>query len=270
MNSATAERIELNGAPVSVGDLAFLVQTNYGHFTSMPVRGCRVRGLDLHLDRLIGATQELFGCELDRGKLRAWLRQAVGADVRPLSVRVNVFSRALDRAHMNDPAAPDVLVSVRAAPPSAVRPVRLKTFRYQRDAATIKHVGTFPLFHYRRLAQQAGFDDALFVAANSTICEASVWNIGFHDASGIVWPEGPQLDGISMQLLQAGLVRRGVSGTKRPVQLEEVTSFRAAFLTNTTTAVCPVVGIDAVEIPVDGALTALLEDCHESNPWQDI
>jgi branched-subunit amino acid aminotransferase/4-amino-4-deoxychorismate lyase len=269
MNSA-AERIELNGAPASVGDLAFLVQTNYGHFTSMPVRECRVRGLDLHLDRLVDATHELFGHKLDRDTLRAWLHQAIGADTRPLSVRVNVFSRALDRARMNNPAAPDVLVSVRAARTSAVMPVRLKPFRYQRDTATIKHVGTFPLFHYRRLAQQAGFDDALFVDGDGAICEASLWNIGLHDGSGIVWPEGPQLDGIGMQLLQAGLVRRGVSSSRRPVKIAEVTDFRAAFLTNTTTAVCPVARIDAVEIPVDETLIRLLVDCHESNPWDAV
>ncbi len=270
MSSAAAERIELNGAPVSVGDLACLVQTNYGHFTSMPVRERRVRGLDLHLDRLVDATHELFGYRLDRDRLRAWLRQAIGADIRPLSVRVNVFSRALDRARLNNPAAPDVLVSVRVAPTSAVTPVRLKSFRYQRDAAALKHVGTFPLFHYRRLAQEAGFDDALFVDGDGAICEASVWNIGLHDGSGVVWPDGPQLDGIGMQLLQAGLMRRGVSSIGRAVKIDEVAHFRAAFLTNTTTAVCPIARIDAVEIPVDETVIKLLVDCHESNPWDEV
>ena len=65
-------RIELNGAPARVEDLRHLVQTNYGHFTSMQVHDGCVRGLGLHLDRLVQATRELFDCELDRERLRGF------------------------------------------------------------------------------------------------------------------------------------------------------------------------------------------------------
>ena len=263
-------RIELNGAPAHADDLRALVQTNYGHFTAMPVRERRVRGLDLHLQRLAQATRELFGSELDRDHVRACLRHAIGADTRPLSMRVNVFARALDRLHMNRPAAPDVLVIATAASVPAVAPLRLKSFVYRRELPAIKHVGTFALFHYRRLAQQAGFDDALFVDDDGRISEGSVWNIGFFDGSGVIWPQAPQLRGIGMQLLQAGLARNAVPSATQSVRLQDAGRFRAAFFSNATTPVCAIASIDEIEFALDGEAMALLVACHETNPWETV
>jgi branched-subunit amino acid aminotransferase/4-amino-4-deoxychorismate lyase len=263
-------RIELNGAPAQAEALRALVQTNYGHFTSMQVRERCVRGLSLHLDRLASATLELFGCQLDRELVRAYLRQAIGADPRPLSVRVNVFSRTLDRARLQAPANVDVLVIVGAAPPASAAGLRLKSFRYQRELPAIKHVGTFPLFHYRRLAQQTGCDDALFVADDGRISEGSVWNIVFFDGNGAIWPQAPQLRGISLQLLQAGLARRGVPGRAQPIRIADLARFRAAFFTNSSVPVQPIARIDDIEFAPDAALLGTLLEAYESNPVEPV
>jgi branched-subunit amino acid aminotransferase/4-amino-4-deoxychorismate lyase len=270
MMSPPAYRIELNGAPAQVNALHLLVQTNYGHFTSMQVREGCVRGLGLHLDRLACATRELFGSELNRDLVRAYLHQAIGADLRPLSLRVNVFSRALDRARMNVPANVDVLVSVGAAAPAVAAPLRLKTFGYQRELSAIKHVGTFPLFHYRRLAQQAGCDDALFVAADGRVSEGSVWNIVFFDDNGAIWPEAPQLHGISLQLLRAGLARRGAPGKAQPIRIADLPRLRGAFFTNSSVPVQPIARIDDIEFAADAALIGKLADAYESNPLEPV
>jgi branched-subunit amino acid aminotransferase/4-amino-4-deoxychorismate lyase len=268
--NTTAYRIELNGVPARADDLRALVQTNYGHFTAMQVRERRVRGLDLHLQRLAQATRELFGSELDLDHVRACLRHAIGADMRPLSLRVNVFSRALDRRCMNRPAAPDVVVIAAAASVPVVAPLRLKSFVYQRELPAIKHVGTFALFHYRRLAQQAGFDDALFVDDDSRISEGSVWNVGFFDGNGVIWPYAPQLHGISMQLLQAGLMRRGVPSVQQPVRLADLARFRAAFFTNSSSPVQPIARIDDIEFSLDDVLMDKLVEAYESNPLEPV
>lgn len=262
------ERIEINGAPATVEDLRHLVRTNYGHFSAMQVVDGCVRGLDLHLDRIEHATRELFGAAIDRKRVRACLRHAVTGISAPLSLRVNIFSRTLNRERMAEPAVPDILVmtGLPSRPPSS--PLRLKSFRYARDLPQIKHVGTFPLFHYRRLAQQAGFDDAVFVDTTGFVSEGSVWNIGFFDGTGIVWPDAPQLNGISMQLLQAGLARRGVRSEVRRIGMAEVAEFRAAFFTNSSTAVQAIAGIDEIQFATDRALTALLTECYESNPFE--
>lgn len=265
-----AYRIELNGAPAQADDLRALVQTNYGHFTSMQVREGCVRGLDLHLDRLVDATRELFGSKLDRERLRACLRHAIGSEVRQLSLRVNVFSRALDRARMHAPAAPDILVMVGAATKQTIAPLRLKSFRYQRELSAIKHVGTFPLFHYRRLAQQADFDDALFFDEDGRISEGSVWNIGFFDGDRVIWPDAPQLHGISMQLLQAGLARCDVPSAQQPVRLADLARFRAAFFTNSAVPMQPIARIDEIEFAIDEALIKTLVETYESNPLEAV
>jgi branched-subunit amino acid aminotransferase/4-amino-4-deoxychorismate lyase len=270
MMNVPTYRIELNGAPAQVDTLRALVQTSYGHFTSMQVREGCVRGLGLHLDRLVQATRELFGSELDRELVRAWLGQAIANDPRPLSLRVTVFSRALDRARMNAPANVDVLVSVGAGAPAAAAPLRLKTFRYQRELPAIKHVGTFPLFHYRRLAQQAGRDDALFVADDGRISEGSVWNIVFFDNHGAIWPDAPQLRGVSLQLLQAGLARRGAAGRVQAIRIDDLPGIRGAFFTNSSVPVQPIARIDDIELAVDDTLTVALHQAYDSSPLEPV
>jgi branched-subunit amino acid aminotransferase/4-amino-4-deoxychorismate lyase len=268
--SSLANRIELNGAAASAADLAVLVQTNYGHFTAMQVRDGAVRGLDLHLHRLDEASQALFGTRLDADRVRAYLRHAIANDTQPMSIRVNVFSRTLNRQDLRASVAVDVLVITGPATSSSSAPLRLKSFCYTRDLATIKHVGTFPLFHFRRLAQQAGFDDAVFVDQNGRFSEGSIWNIGFADAHGICWPEAPQLVGVSMQLLQQGLIHNGVPSTTRAIYSKDLPSLRAAFFSNASVPVRPVASIDEVQLRVDEALISQLQQAYESNPWQVV
>ena len=263
--------LTLNGVTAAADDLRLLVANNYGHFTALRVVDGAVRGLDLHLQRLAAATRELFASELDVGLVRRWLRDAVTGRDGELSVRINVFSRRFDRAHPAAPAAPDVLIAVvDAPPPQTVAPLRLKSFRYGRELPHVKHVGTFPLFHFRALAQRAGFDDALFVAGDGTVAEASIWNIGFHDGERIVWPQAPQLEGISMQLLRAGCARLGIPQVTRRVRLDDLPTFRAAFLTNAAATVQPVCRIDALELARDAAMEQQLRRAFESNAPQAI
>lgn len=261
-------RIELNGEPARVEDLRFLIQTNYGHFSAMRVLEGGVRGLDLHLARIERATRELFGAAIDRERVRACLRHAIAGSGDALALRVNIFSRSLDRDRLLQPCEPDVLVIAAPASPPPAAPLRLKSFRYSRELAHVKHVGTFPLFHYRRLAQQAGFDDAVFVDDAGCISEGSIWNIGFFDGDGIVWPDAPQLAGVAMQLLQAGLVRAGIASAVNRIALRETDRFRSAFFTNSSNPVRLIAGIDAVGFAVDPSLAARLRDAYDSNPLQ--
>jgi len=264
------ERCELNGEPATAADLRALAMTNYGHFTTMQSEPGGVRGLDLHLARLDDSTRELFGHPLDRGVVRGYLRSALGGFAGAASIRVNVFSRQLHRDRMAEPAAPDVVVAVGAPRHIEATPVRLKPFRYERVLPHVKHAGTFGLFHHRRLARLDGFDDALFVDASGAVSEASIWNIGFFDGRGVVWPDAPALRGISMQLLQAGLRQRGVPSDSHRVAHADIGAFRSAFLTNCSCAVRPVAEIDGVRFSVDADLNAMLEACYASNAPQAI
>ena len=268
--AATPVRCELNGRPATADDLRALALTNYGHFTALQANEGGVRGLDLHLARLDAGTRELFGTSLDTELVRARLRTALAGWKGDAAVRITVFSRAFDREHPSRTFAPDVLVTVSPARRPDTTPVRLKTFHHERALPAIKHVGTFALFHHRRLAQQAGFDDALFVDASGAISEASIWNIGFFDGTGIVWPIAPQLHGVSMQLIDNGLRARGIASTSRRVTRGDLATFRSAFLTNCGCPVRAVASIDDVALAVDADLERTLAACHAANPLQAI
>lgn len=270
MSSDAIGRIEINGEPARVDDLRLLVATNYGHFTSMQVEHAAVRGLKLHLDRLEQGTRELFGSALDRERVRGYLRHAIGDDTQPLSLRVNIFSRAFDREKPFASVRADVLVTVSKSAPASAEPLRVKSLRFERTLPDVKHVGTFPLFHYRRLAQVAGFDDALFIDHGGHVSEGSIWNVGFFDGEGVVWPNAPQLHGISTQLLQRGLANAGVRSTSRSVTLDDLHRFRAAFFTNSSQPVRPIACVDGNEFEQDADFFTRLSSCYDSNALETI
>ena len=263
-------RLTINGKPAQADDLRVPVATNYGHFTSMRVEGGCVRGLDLHLQRLDTSTRFLFGHPLDGETLRGWLRDAIADNESTLSVRINVFSRAYNRERPADAAKPDVLIAVNDAPASSTQPLRVKSFTYERDAPLVKHVGTFPLFLHRRLAHQAGFDDALFVDRDANVSEGSIWNVAFFDGTRIVWPNARQLEGVSKQLLKRGFAQRGVESVDANVPLSRIGDFQAAFFTNSAQPVRFIASIDDVAFAADDRLATLLAACYDSNPPQRI
>ena len=135
-----------NGQLADAGALSAAL-VNYGHFTSLQVRGSAVQGLALHLERLQQGTRELFDSELDCAQVAAWLRQALHQlDAADASVRITVFSHRFDFRQPLRAVPVDVLIAI-AAPatiPALARSVL--PMPYQRELAHIKHVGTFPLF----------------------------------------------------------------------------------------------------------------------------
>ena len=256
-------RIEVNGAPAARDDLRRVATINYGHFTAMQVRDGGVRGLGHHLARLDEGTRALFGRPLEPGRARDALRRAL-AGVRDASVRVHVFSRALDRERLDRPVEPDLLVVV--APPAreAGTPLSVRCVRYARELPWIKHVATFGLFHQRRLAQQAGFDDALFETAEGAIAEGTTWNVGFADAGGIVWPEAPMLAGVVQRVVADGLAAAGIAQRSARVGRDTLARCRTAFALSSAFVVRPIAAIDGQRLDDATGLVARLRALHDA------
>jgi len=255
-----------NGRPATVDDLAGAL-TNYGHFTSLQVRGGAVQGLDLHLQRLQEGTAELFGTALDPLQVRAWMHGALRVeDVVDASLRVTVFSRQFDFRRPLQPVAVDVLVAV--APPVDLPAIsrRLRTVRYQRELPHVKHVGTFALFQHRREALQAGVDDALFVGDDGHISEGTTWNIAFASGGTLVWPQARALRGTHERLLQAGW---GGDQQVRPVALADLAGFDAAIACNAA-GIWPIARVDDVALGNSEALCANARRVLAGTPWQPL
>ncbi|MGW2559902.1 aminotransferase class IV family protein [Streptomyces sp. NPDC001514] len=250
----TSAYIEIDGRPAAEVDPAELavLQSGYGHFTAMQVRDGRVRGLALHLERLDGATRELFGRTLDGERVRSLVRHALAATGRrDASVRVYVYETA-------------VVVTVRDPQTMAETPRSLMSVPYQRPVAHIKHLGGFAQAYYGAAAVRAGFDDALLTGPGGVISEGAITNVAFWDGASVVWPDAPALRGITMALLEPRL-----PSVRREVRLADLPSYEAAFLMNSR-GFAPLRRIDSTEFPVEESLMKRVREAFEGVPWDEI
>ena len=247
----------LDGALLRAVDPVLLRATSFGHFTSLQVRDGRVDGLDLHFDRLDRSTREVFGEPLPAGRVRADLRAAIDeAGVGDLSLRVNVF--ATTRLHL--------LVRVGPPVPPATEAVRLRTYEHERSVPHLKHTGTFDLTYYARKAKREGYDDAVFHTASGEISEASIWNICFARGTELVFPSAPVLPGIRQQVLQRGLP----TYTTAPVPLTDLTTYDAAYLTNSIDPALPVASIDDTTYQPHPESAKVIAQAYASQPPQPV
>jgi branched-subunit amino acid aminotransferase/4-amino-4-deoxychorismate lyase len=260
MNMAT-----LNGRPVTPDALLTLALTNYGHFTSMRVDDQRVRGLGLHMERLVRDCRAVMGAELDPEKVRAYVRQAAGDLTGSFVVRVTVFDPAVEMGHPDKANNPSILVTVRPAGDLPMPPLRVKSVRYERDVPAVKHAGLFGALHARRSALLDGYDDALFIGPDDRVSEGGTWNVGFIGADGIVWPKADVLPGVTMALLQ----QTGQHHTS-PVTLPEAQGMHAAFATNTSIGVRALSTIDDVPMATEHPALTKLRDAYLAIPGERL
>ncbi|TDC70696.1 aminotransferase [Streptomyces hainanensis] len=254
---------ELNGRPVLPDMLLTLALTNYGHFTSMRVDGQRVRGLSLHMERLVRDCGALFGASLDPELVRRYVRQAAAGLGDSFVVRVTVFDPAIDMGHPAEAENPNILVTVRPAASLPLPPLRVKSVHYERDVPAVKHTGLFGLLHSRRAAQLEGFDDALFISPDNQVSEGGTWNVGFINDNGVVWPKADVLPGVTSALLQ-----QRTDHATLPVTLADAQGMRAAFATNTTIGVRAIACIDEAPLATEHPLLTQLRDTYQAIPGE--
>ncbi|WP_160050907.1 aminotransferase class IV family protein [Nocardiopsis sp. FR4] len=249
--------MELNGRPVGTGELAGLALYGYGHFTTMLVTDLRVRGLDLHMERLSHDCRTLFGTGLDTSRVRELARRSARAHPSPSVVRVTVFDPHMDLGRPAARQTPQILVTTRPAPSTAPAPVRLGTRLFARDTPRVKGTGLFGALYQRRAAQLDGYDDALFMGVDGRVSEGPTWNIGFVDGGGLVWPQAPCLPGVTARLVERAAREIGVPVSTRPIAAAASTRVAGAFTANAATGVRQVSAIDGVHLPQSGLVRRL-------------
>lgn len=252
--------IRVDGLEILDNPISQLAVVNYGHFTAMQIRGGRVRGLSLHLDRLQSAHAELFGTVIDPAIILARVRE--GASEAPNSyLRVTLFE--------SEPGKVQVMTALHPPVAPARASISLLPVVYQRPAAHIKHVGGFGQLYFARMATRQGFDDALLTTADGEISETATANIAFIEADGtLVWPSAPSLYGITWQILDTALAGAGIKARSQPVMLNDISGFSGALLTNSV----GVVGVSKIGSVAfdDEAPVQAIADVYESTPWDII
>ena len=135
----------------------------------------RVRGLALHLERLMRDCRQVFDADLDPDRIRHLVRHALADVSASVVVRVTGFDPALELGHPGADAEPQVLVTTRPAAHTPPPALRLQTAVYCRDMPEVKHVGLFGSLHRRRIAQRNGFGERrrCFSNADATVSEAA-------------------------------------------------------------------------------------------------
>jgi branched-subunit amino acid aminotransferase/4-amino-4-deoxychorismate lyase len=183
-------------------------------------------------------------------------------DKQDASVRVTVLPAVPDTART------DVMVSVSdPVPDTAQRPLRVRTVPYERELPHLKHVATMGLTYHYLKARGAGFDDALFARQDGRLSEGSVWNIAFWDGERVIWPDAPQLTGITMQVLRLGLEKLGVPHQERSLTSASLAGMRAAAAVNSHCPAQPIAAIDDINLPDLATLTTQLRQAWQAVPW---
>jgi branched-subunit amino acid aminotransferase/4-amino-4-deoxychorismate lyase len=260
----------LDGREASSADLAPLSFAGFAHFTAMQVREGKVRGLDLHLNRLRTASRLMFGKAHDDADVCGFLRRAVECGPPDLSLTATVFSRSGEFTANGAQDDPAILVRTFPASSGPQGPLRLEPVPHQRALASIKHVGETMKTHALRQAVAKGFDDAAFIDGQGRIAEATIWNLAFRDGETVVWPEADILRGVTMQIVERQLTRSGIAQSTREIRLGDVGSFTGAALMNSWTPYVPVRAIGPVEVPVADDFGALLRAAYMAEPLVSI
>ena len=264
-----ASDLLIDGLPPTDDDLRYMALVNYGAYTSFRIEDGGVRGLDLHLARLEASAVELFGESLSGDRLRSLIRTAV-ADRRDAWIRVSLFAPEIVPRSPSAEVRPRVMTSVSPAPSPLATSVRAQVRTYVRTEAHLKHTAIFPLIRARRLARQAGFDDALFADAEGLISEGATWNIGFLAGDAVTWPEAPMLHGVAKALISSRLAEVGLRQTRAPVRVADLDAFDGAFLCNSATPACPVTAIGDHVFGASPDRIDRLARAWTSNPVQAI
>ncbi|MFJ2957887.1 aminotransferase class IV [Streptomyces sp. NPDC087270] len=263
--------VEIDGAVPTTAQLHRVAVVNYGHFTSMQVRGNRVRGWELHLRRLDEASREMFGASPGAERVGGLLRHALAGAPHEVSARIAVFARGGDVSVPTDTPDLGVMVSLTdPVPETRLPPWRVRAMPYLRDAPHLKHTATMGLSRTRRAARAEGFDDALFTGPDRLVLEGSIWNLGLWDGETVTWPQGPKLPGITEQLLTAGLDRVGAPTRTRPVRVDELAGFQAAFACYSWCPSQPLAAVDDIAFVNPPAAYALLDEAWAAVPWETV
>ncbi|MEQ4721186.1 aminotransferase class IV family protein [Nonomuraea sp. B19D2] len=263
---AASSVVQRNGRAVAAEELAPLAFAGYAHFTAMQVRGGRIRGLDLHLERLRVASVELFGRALPGDRVRSYLRAALEGGPGDVSLTATVYSPAGEFTVAGAEVEPEVLVRTGPAASGPEGPLALAAVEHERMLPAVKHVGEVAKTYFLRQAVGQGFDDAAFVDRRGRLSEASIWNLAFWDGTAVVWPVAEMLSGITMTIVRRQLDRLGIPQRTQEITLSGLPALSGAVVMNSWTPGVAVHRIGAVPLPEAPSFVALLHRAYQAEP----
>lgn len=249
-----------------------------GHFTSFQLRDGAVQGRDAHLNRLVSDSRGFYGSNPCKGRVLRMIREVLWRADPALraacTVRVRVHPphagyRGDHVAPGHDDTAFRVEVDLEPARQPPAGPLRVRSHAGLRPEPLVKHLALDLQHQARQAAREAGYDDALHVAADGCISEGTFWNVVFGDGAEWVWPVAPALPGVTRQILRMEMERSGVPQRDAPVRLADLGGMRAAFALNST-GIAEIREIDAHRFPGDREAAMRLRELLACIPWDGL
>ncbi|MEL6117212.1 aminotransferase class IV family protein [Photobacterium sp. SP02] len=231
----TQDTAVINGQLATGSQLSALTFAGHAHFTAMQVRNGKIRGLDLHLERLQQASHYVFGKSLSEGAILNQIRDVLRSGENNTSLMVYVYSDSGEFTPREDDSRLNILIRQSAASDGPEGPLTMKTFAHERMLPSIKHVGEIAKTHLMRQAVNKGFNDAIFTDSQGRLTEASIWNLAFWDGETVIWPKGAKLYGTTMQIVQRQLDAMQIPQQEQDITETNLLCFQAAAVMNSWT-----------------------------------
>jgi branched-subunit amino acid aminotransferase/4-amino-4-deoxychorismate lyase len=241
--------IEIDGMTAGVELLERRLGAEVDYTTTFLVTDGRVRGLDLHLERLRDTCRDPLGLQVDAELVDRAVRAFVRAHSGSYSVRVELFCAT-------DEPVERVLVMGRDLPVAPVRPLRLLALA---SAELQSGIG-------RRRAHANGFDDLLVYETDATICGSPAGAIGFLSRNRVIWPQGAPAS-VEQILLAEQLQARRVSSVVLKVCLDDLGLFDACFVVGDH-GISLIDAVDDVRLSTGEANLDELRHAFADIPWQ--
>ncbi|WP_433228282.1 aminotransferase class IV family protein [Actinomadura formosensis] len=262
----TSFLVHRNGHPATTEELAPLAFAGYAHFTAMQVRDGKIRGVDLHLERLRFASLKLFGRAMPDEQVRSLLRAAVKASPPDVSLTITMSPPQGEFTADGYTGDPDVLIRTGEPASGPAGPLTLTMVEYERVLPAVKHVGEVAKTYFMRQAVREGFDDAAFIDRQGRLSEATIWNLAFWDGTTVVWPKADMLTGTTMGIVRRQLDRLGVPQRTQPITLADLPTLAGAVVMNSWTPGVAVHQIGPIQLPEAPRFLALLHQAHQAEP----
>lgn len=260
----------LNGQSIPSSEMTNLAFAGFAHFTALQVRNRKIKGLDLHLDRLRQASMVLYGRTLPDALVRSYIRSAVESGPVDQSLTVTIYSPKGEFTVDSMDIDPAVLIRTSSPANGPKGPLRLAVINHERPLAEIKHVGEIGKTYYLHQAVRQGFDDAVFINKSGHLSEGSIWNLAFWDGKTVIWPKAHMLKGTMMAMVQRQLTQLNIPQRSEPITLERLPELRGAAVMNSWTPSISVAGIAENNFTNSEQLISLLHRAYETEPAEKV
>lgn len=237
--------------------------------------GTRIVGIEQHLDRFESTMAMLRVVPAERDTVRRALLDVIAANeldngyIRLLAYPGGNCSRLDPAFHTTEMLALAWRVEgARFAPPLTLGVAAIRRPPAFTTLPRAKHSGMYGIYAaMHSTARAAGYDDALVLHADGTVCEVTGANIFLAKDGALATPPIPDsIDGVTRRLVMAMAASLGIQAAEAPLTLEDFAAADEIFITGTFHGLRAVASIDgrAPRLGAPGPLTARLQARYEA------